>query len=122
MGAHLVHRAADGELAIVALLFVQGAENLVVQTFWNHLPLEKGREVAPPNTAVDLGKLLPEQPHYLTYLGSLTAPPCSEGVRWIVLRQPVAASQAQIDILDRLYPANARPVQPANGRLIKESR
>ena len=70
---------------------------------------------------LDLNHLLPSERGYYTYMGSLTTPPCSEGVLWMVMRQPVAVSQGQIDIFSRLYPMNARPVQSAAGRLIKQS-
>jgi carbonic anhydrase len=87
---------------------------------WNHLPLEKNEEVA-VRAPIDLGQLLPENRRYFTYMGSLTTPPCSEGVLWLVLQQPVQLSQQQIDIFAHLYPMNARPLQQAAGRLIKQS-
>ena len=72
---------------------------------------------------LDLARLLPPEPQrqYFTYMGSLTTPPCSEGVLWMVMKQPVPISPEQIGIFARLYPMNARPVQSAAGRLIKES-
>jgi carbonic anhydrase len=70
---------------------------------------------------IDLTHLLPAERGYYTYMGSLTTPPCSEGVLWMVMRQPVQVAQSQIDIFTRLYPMNARPVQSASGRLIKQS-
>ena len=63
----------------------------------------------------------PESRNYYTYMGSLTTPPCSEGVLWLVLKTPVQVSREQVGVFGRLYAMNARPVQPANGRLIKES-
>lgn len=122
MVAHLVHREADGSLAVLAVLLERGMENPVIQTIWNHMPLEVGQEVSPPEVALDLAKLLPEKREYYAYMGSLTTPPCTENVLWLVLKQPVAVSPEQIGIFSRLYPYNARPVQPANDRLIKESR
>lgn len=122
MVAHLVHREMDGSLAVLAVLLERGMENPVIQTIWNHLPLEVGQEVAPPDLLLDLMKLLPEKREYYAYMGSLTTPPCTENVLWLVLKQPVAVSPEQIGIFARLYPYNARPVQPANDRLIKESR
>ena len=65
--------------------------------------------------------MLPAERGYFTYMGLLTTPPCSEGVLWMVMKQPVAISAEQIDIFARLYPMNARPIQSASGRLIKES-
>ncbi|MBS1189118.1 MAG: Carbonic anhydrase, eukaryotic [Rhodocyclaceae bacterium] len=122
MVAHLVHRADDGQLAVVAVLMEKGAENPFVQTLWNYLPLEKNVEVSPPSPAVDLNAFLPASRDYYAYMGSLTTPPCTEGVLWLVLRQPVQVSAEQVGIFSRLYPRNARPIQASSGRLIKESR
>jgi len=120
MVAHLVHKDAEGRLAVVAVLLDKGSAQPVVQQVWNNLPLEKGDEVA-ARQPIDLNQLLPEARGYFTYMGSLTTPPCSEGVLWMVMKQPVQVSDYQIAVFSRLYPMNARPVQPANGRLIKES-
>lgn len=120
MSAHLVHRDPDGRLAVVALLLDRGAPALVVQQVWNNLPLEK-HEAATASAPIDLAQLLPADRRYYTYMGSLTTPPCTEGVLWIVMQQPVPVSPEQIDIFARLYPMNARPVQSAAGRLIKQS-
>ena len=120
MDVHLVHKDPEGRLAVVAVLLERGAAQSVVQTVWNNLPLEKGEE-QPASTVIDLNHLLPPDRGYYTYMGSLTTPPCSEGVLWLVMRQPVTVAQGQIDIFSRLYPMNARPVQSAAGRLIKQS-
>lgn len=122
MVAHLVHKADDGQLAVVAVLFEVGSEQPFVQTLWNNLPLEKNSPVSPPTTAIDLNKLLPASRNYYTYMGSLTTPPCTEGVLWLVIQQPVQISQDQLNIFSRLYRNNARPTQPIAGRLIKEGR
>jgi carbonic anhydrase len=120
MVAHLVHKAADGRLAVVAVLLEPGRAHPVVQSVWNNLPLDKGEEVT-PKVSIDLAGLLPEDRRFYTYMGSLTTPPCSEGVLWMVMRKPVTLSPEQIGVFARLYPMNARPVQQASGRLIKES-
>lgn len=120
MVAHLVHKDADGRLAVVAVLLERGSAHPLVQSVWNNLPLEKGDEL-PARGTLDLNRLLPPQREYFTYMGSLTTPPCSEGVLWMVMKQPVPVSSEQISIFARLYPMNARPVQAASGRLIKES-
>ena len=122
MSAHLVHKDYENNIAVIAVLLERGAEHPVIQTIWNHMPLEVGMVVSPPAAAVDLIKLLPENRDYYTYMGSLTKPPCTENVLWMVFKQPVAISSEQIDIFARLYPNNARPIQPTHGRLIKESR
>jgi carbonic anhydrase len=91
-----------------------------VQSIWNNLPLEQGEELA-ARARLDLNELLPRERRYYTYMGSLTTPPCSEGVLWMVMQQPVQVSAEQIGIFARLYPMNARPIQSAGGRLIKQS-
>lgn len=121
MSVHLVHRNDEGQLAVVAVLLEKGSEHPLIQTLWNNLPLEQNMDVTPEDV-IDLNKLLPENRAYWTYMGSLTTPPCSEGVLWMVLKQPVQVSPEQVSIFARLYRNNARPVQPANDRLVKESR
>ena len=120
MVAHLVHKDADGRLAVVAVLLERGSAHPLVQSVWNNLPLEKGDEVS-ARASLDLNQLLPKDTRYYTYMGSLTTPPCSEGVLWMVMQQPVTLSAEQIDVFARLYPMNARPLQQASGRLIKQS-
>ena len=120
MVVHLVHKDPEGRLAVVAVLLERGSAQPVVQKVWNNLPLEKGEEV-PARDTLDLAALLPAERSYFTYMGSLTTPPCSEGVLWMVMKQPVTISPEQIGIFARLYPMNARPIQSAAGRLIKES-
>ena len=121
MSVHLTHRDAQGRLAVVALLVREGEENPAVQTVWNHLPLERG-DVVQSTTEFDPTTLLPPDRRYFTYMGSLTTPPCTEGVLWIVMQQPITVSSTQRRIFARLYPMNARPIQPLGGRLIKQSR
>lgn len=121
MVAHLLHKDKDGRLAVVAVLMDKGAPNPIIQSVWNHLPLERNVEY-PASLALDVEALLPEDRSYFSYMGSLTTPPCSEGVLWLVMRNPVAIAPEQVDAFARLYPNNARPIQQAAGRLIKESR
>jgi carbonic anhydrase len=120
MVVHLVHKDLEGRLAVVAVLLERGSAQSVIQNVWNNLPLEKGEELAAPRP-LNLGDLLPVERSYFTYMGSLTTPPCSEGVLWMVMKKPVTISPEQIDIFSRLYPMNARPIQSASGRMIKES-
>jgi len=122
MVAHFVHKDYDNNTAVVAVLLERGMENPHIQTVWNYMPLEVGLDVQPPDAVIDLARFLPEQREYYTYMGSLTTPPCSENVLWMVMKQPVPVSTQQIGIFARLYPNNARPVQPTHDRLIKESR
>jgi carbonic anhydrase len=120
MDVHLVHRDAEGRLAVVALLLERGAAQPLLHTVWNHLPLQRHEELT-ARVPIDLNGLLPADRRYYSYMGSLTTPPCSEGVLWVVLQQPLPVSARQIDIFARLYPMNARPIQPGAGRLIKQS-
>ena len=120
MVAHLVHKDVDGRLAVVAVLIEQGRLHPAVQMVWNNLPLERGEENA-AQSPIDLQALLPEDRRYYTYMGSLTTPPCTEGVLWMVMKEPVQVSPDQVMVFSRLYPMNARPIQAVSGRLIKES-
>jgi carbonic anhydrase len=120
MVAHLVHRNADGGLAVVAVMFKQGKANAALKPVFGGMPGAAG-EKKPLAGGFDAGQLLPQSRGYYRFMGSLTTPPCSEGVRWQVLKQPVEVSKAQIDAFRKLYRHNARPVQSLNGRKIEES-
>lgn len=120
MVAHLVHKDADGKLAVIAAMITEGAASPLVQTIWNNLPLEKN-EATSPSMTIDMNQMLPVQREYYTYMGSITSPPCTEGVLWLVMKEPIQLSAQQMAIFARLYPMNARPIQVGNGRLIKES-
>jgi carbonic anhydrase len=120
MSVHLVHKDPEGRLAVVAVLLGKGAAQPVVQTVWNNLPLERHQDVR-ARVQLDPSDLLPTDRRYYTYMGSLTTPPCTEGVQWVVLRTPVSATPEQIEIFSRLYPMNARPLQNAAGRRILQS-
>lgn len=123
MGAHLVHKDEKGALAVVAVLMTVGREHPVVQAMWNHIPLAEGKSMASAaDVSLDLNGLLPRDRQVFHYSGSLTTPPCSEGVEWIVFKEPIEVSPDQLRVFARLFSQNARPIQPANGRLIKESR
>lgn len=119
MVVHLVHKDIEGKLAVIAILISEGKGHPLVQQVWNNLPLEKFTE-QPGLATIDLNQILPEQRQYVTYMGSLTTPPCQEGVLWMVMKQPVTASAEQMATFARLHPMNARPVQPTAGRLIKD--
>ncbi|WP_028104634.1 carbonic anhydrase [Pseudoduganella violaceinigra] len=120
MVVHLVHKDPEGKLAVLALLLERGKPQPTIQTVWNNLPLEKG-DTATPTIVLDPNDLLPQRRDYYTFMGSLTTPPCTEGVLWLVMKEPVQASPAQLALFSRLYPFNARPIQASSGRMIKES-
>lgn len=115
---HMVHADADGHLAVVAVMFEQGSANPTLTQLWAHMPDHAGsaHELEPGLSAASL---LPPQHSYYRFSGSLTTPPCSEGVRWMVMKQPLTASSEQIATFAAvLHHANNRPLQPLNGRLV----
>lgn len=116
--AHLVHRAADGTLAVVALLFDKGAPQPTIDTIWRHLPTRSGEQRTMSNVVINAAALLPANRSYYAYMGSLTTPPCSEGVRWHVLKTPLSVSTMQLSTFP--FAMNARPVQPLNSRVVEE--
>ncbi|MES2016027.1 MAG: carbonic anhydrase family protein [Pseudomonadota bacterium] len=120
MVVHMVHKDMEGKLAVVAVLLERGKAQNLIQTVWNNLPLEKNDTVE-PTIVLDPAEILPARRDYFTYMGSLTTPPCSEGVLWLVMKEPVQASPGQMALFARLYPFNARPVQANSGRVVKES-
>jgi carbonic anhydrase len=121
MVAHLVHRNPEGQLAVVAVLLDPGVANSLVNQVWTYMPLDAGDKVRMPDGLLDLKELLPQDQRYYQFLGSLTTPPCSEGVLWMVLKQPVTLSREQIKLFGQLFPNNARPLQPVNGRPIRDA-
>lgn len=116
---HLVHKDGEGRLAVLGLMMRQGNTNEVLDAFWNNLPLKQGEFLS--KDLINVKQMLPADARYFTYEGSLTTPPCSEGVRWLLLKQPVHAGEAQIDKFASIFPKNARPVQPLQGRTIEGS-
>lgn len=115
MEIHFVHRAAAGGLAVLGVLVRQGEANPALETIWKAMPAKAG-EVTRLDTLFHPGTLLPTDSSTWRYAGSLTTPPCSEVVSWVVYRQAVAASAEQIARFATLFPNNARPVQPLNRR------
>jgi carbonic anhydrase len=123
MTVHFHHRAADGRIAIVAVLLERGEmPHPLVQTLWNSLPLERGGHYMPASATIDPATLIPADASHYLYLGSLVTPPCTEGVTWVVMKSALTLSDDQLAIFGRLYPRNARPLQPRNGRIVLESR
>jgi len=118
MVAHLVHKDVEGKLAVVAVLLDQGRGNPTTDAIWKNLPKQKEKEVSAPAT-IDAAALLPAEKGYYTFQGSLTTPPCSEGVRWFVLKSPMTLTASEITTFAKIYPMNARPTQPLNGRVIE---
>lgn len=119
MVAHLVHKNAQGKLAVVAVLLKPGTPNAMMNTLWSHWPAAKEREAEAGGVSINIAELLPRERAYYSFSGSLTTPPCSEDVSWFVLREPSVISAGQIAQFAKRYPMNARPTQPLNGREIK---
>lgn len=122
MVAHLVHADAQGNLAVVAVLLKKGASNSFLETVWKDIPAQKEKAVDVPGVTVNVSDLLPPDHGYYTFMGSLTTPPCSEGVTWYVLKEHVALSSEEIAAFTKIYPMNARPIQPLNGRELRETK
>jgi carbonic anhydrase len=122
MVAHLVHTDAEGHMAVVAVFFTQGAASSLLESLWRNIPAEKERTVALSSVSINVKDLLPEDLGYYTFSGSLTTPPCTEGVTWYVLKTPATLSQQQLATFAKLYPANNRPIQPTYQREILESK
>jgi carbonic anhydrase len=122
MEVHLMHQSGDGKVAGVTVLLKAGRPNGTVQKIWAHMPQVEGKEEEIPGVEIDPAGLVPRNTVYYTYAGSLTAPPCTEGVTWFVLKTPVEVSEAQIAEFAKLYPHDVRPIQPLNGRVVKESK
>lgn len=136
MVAHLVHQHHDGGVAIVAVLMTTkppvtskkywwGSDevkgNSLIQTLWNNIPLVKGK-VESPGIVIDVNQLLPSDKSYFAYMGSLSTPPCTENVLSYVMKNPIYVSEEQVQNFDRIYPMNARPLQPKGDRLVKETK
>ena len=116
MVAHLVHQADDGQLAVIGVLINKGANNKTIETIWNNLPSTTGSK---KNSAmINVADLLPADLSYYNYSGSLTTPPCSEGVNWMVLQNPVMASAGQVAKFTETFARSVRPIQPLNNRTV----
>ena len=122
MELHLVHEdTAAGRAAVVAILIKTGTENAFLRVLLSHVPQKVGEEIERKKVVINAADFLPGDQNYYVFDGSLTTPPCSEGVKWYVLKTPIEASASQIADFAKLYPDNARPVQPLDGREVRES-
>jgi carbonic anhydrase len=114
---HLVHRSKDGRLAVIGVMIVRGPENSALTPLWKHLPVAEG-PAQQLNARVNAADLLPARHVTYRYNGSLTTPPCSEGVKWLVMTSPITLSEKQLANLTAILHANNRPVQPLNRRTV----
>ncbi len=118
---HLVHQDAEGKLLVVGILFETGAENPFLAQFFDQLPATAHQTLASSGSLLNVSEVLPEDRSYYYYQGSLTTPPCTEGVQWYVLRQPQQLSTSQLTAFRAIFSNNARPVQPLHARTVWES-
>ena len=117
--AHLVHVDDYGNLAVLGLFLKEGdTTNSFLKPIFDNLPKTEG-EVDIEGVSVNVAGLLPRNRDYFSYAGSLTTPPCSEGVTWMVLDDAVTVSKAQIEQFHAVFHNNARPEQALNGRTIR---
>jgi len=122
MEMHLVHRGIDGETVFVGV-FMERSErdNTLLQKMWDHLPPDYRQQYLIEQVIINPGELLPANKSFYYYSGSLTTAPCSERVKWYVMKQPISVSGEQVIRFSSLYGNNARPVQASNGRVIEQS-
>ena len=121
MDIHLMHKSADGQVVGVAIELIVGRTNTAVDQLWKYMPQSNDGPHEIHGVEFDPSGLLPSTTAYYTYDGSQTAPPCTEGVAWIVLKSPVTISAKALRQFSTLYPHNVRPPQPLNGRGVKET-
>ena len=118
MEAHFVHADTAGNLAVVAVMIEEGVKNPELEKAWSRMP-EKANDRQSVFINVDANKLMPSSLDYYRYNGSLTTPPCTEGVWWLVMKKSITASKDQIEkFTHTLHHPNNRPVQPINARMI----
>ena len=116
--AHFVYKNQNGDLAVMALMFNEGKTNLELEKAWHQMPTAVNKSLILDN-AINIKALLPNVLDYYRFSGSLTTPPCTEGVRWIVLEHESYASKVQIEKFHSIMQHdNNRPIQPLNGRII----
>lgn len=118
MELHLVHRNAEGKLAVVGVMIEAGTTNPSLDKIWQHIPTV-GTSEEVKGLTINAADFLPDDISYYSYSGSLTTPPCSEGVSWTVLTTPIQFSEQQIEAFETLYPVNARPIQATHDRRIE---
>ena len=114
---HFVHKSGAGALAVTGVFIRPGAANAALKSLFDSMPAKESPE-ARVNSTIDIAAVLPKNGGYFRYMGSLTTPPCSEGLTWTVHKEPVEASAEQIQKFAALFPKNARPVQNRNRRFL----
>ena len=118
MAVHFAHKSADGQMAYIAVMIKLGAHNPVVEGIWQNAPIQAGGIKTVDSVMISAAGLMPQSGDYYKYDGSLTTPPCTEGVVWHVMKDPIEVSEKQLQAFQALFPVNARPVQPLNDRVV----
>ncbi len=118
MEMHLVHESKAAKLAVIGVLIEEGQHNKAFDAVWSNLPKTVGQEVHLEDVQVDIDEMLPKNNSTYRYSGSLTTPPCSEGVSWFVYVEPIQLSSDQIQAFREIFHGNNRPTQPLNDRTI----
>ncbi len=118
MEVHFVHQSADGELAVVGVMMEAGEENMALREPWAIMPKKAGKPRLEARVLINARDLLPSDTGYYRYMGSLTTPPCSEGVNWYVLTQPISVGMEQVRRFAAAVGGNNRPIQAVNNRLV----
>ena len=121
MEVHFVHANTKGELAVLGVFFKEGTENAALAPVWQAIPAQKTEPKEIADVMVDIAELLPSDHNMYRYFGSLTTPPCSEIVKWVVFQKPITISTAQIAQFKKILPPSARPVQPLERRFVLQS-
>ncbi|MEX0297823.1 MAG: carbonic anhydrase [Kordiimonas sp.] len=123
MSIQFFHEDLFGNKAIVEVLVKEGKAHLAAQELWELMPLEPDQVVKRPKTLVNARDLMPSDKSYYRYMGSLTTPPCSEGVNWYILKKPIELSKDQISLVRGILGGDtARPLQNRNNRIILDAR
>ncbi len=118
MEAQFVHQTESGSVGIVSVMLKLGAHNPVIEGIWQNAPITAGETKEVGTVKINAGALMPQSLSHYHYTGSLTTPPCTEGVEWFVMKDTVELSETQLKAFQALFPVNARPIQPLNDRVV----
>ena len=121
MEVHFVHQAEDGRFAVIGAMIAEGAANPAIAQLWNVAPYDPDT-TGSGDAVISIRDLMPSNQSYMRFMGSLTTPPCTEGINWHMLMTPITASAEQIAAFRSAFPHNNRPIQPRNGRLVVAER
>jgi carbonic anhydrase len=121
MELHLVNKGDDNTFTVIGVFVKKGKRNQELASVFSELPGRQTSEgVSGPAAQVDLAMLLPSNKKAFVYSGSLTTPPCSETVNWVVLEQPIEMSFEQINRFKAIFPDNHRPLQAVLNRKVEQ--